>query len=109
MLPDDNARRTPPVPDWATITQIEVNMWINSPARVVFTTNVTISSPFSATYDGVTLRQGDRVLLTAQTSALQNGLWDVGPVVAGVVQSLTRSSDFGSGRSGGPAGTGFGI
>jgi hypothetical protein len=45
------------------------------PARVVAVTNVTLSG--LQTIDGVSLVALDRILLTAQTTATQNGLWEV--------------------------------
>jgi hypothetical protein len=61
------------------------------PVRVAATSNVTISGP-GATIDGVTMSAGppqDRVLLTAQTTASQNGiyLWN------GAAVAMTRASD----------------
>ena len=44
------------------------------PARVVATSNITLSAP-GATIDGVAMAAGDRVLLTAQGTGSQNGLW----------------------------------
>lgn len=62
-----------------------------SPAVVVATTNQTLSG--LPTIDGVTLTSGQRVLLTAQTTSSQNGLWDVAS------GSWTRTSDFASGST----------
>jgi hypothetical protein len=44
-------------------------------AAVVTTTNITITAPGTSTFDGITLSSGARVLLTAQTSQSQNGVW----------------------------------
>jgi hypothetical protein len=62
--------------------------------QAVSTTNVTISSPGaigSAT-------AGQRVLLTAQTTGSQNGIW----VFNGNTSALTRSTDFATGSSQAP-------
>lgn len=58
-------------------------------ARAVATSNINISSPGS-TIDGVSLSSGDRVLLTAQSTASQNGLWTWN----GAAVAMTRPSDF---------------
>lgn len=56
--------------------------------RVAAVSNVTLATPGSA-IDGVTLTTGDRVLLTAQTTGSQNGLYDFN----GAASPLTRSVD----------------
>lgn len=56
--------------------------------RVVATSNITIATPGSA-IDGVTLANGDRVLLTAQSTGSQNGIYDFN----GASAALTRSAD----------------
>lgn len=56
--------------------------------RVASTTNVTIATP-GATIDGVTLSNGDRVLLKDQSTASQNGIYDFN----GASAALTRSAD----------------
>jgi len=56
--------------------------------RAVAVTNITLTAPGSA-IDGVTLATGDRVLLTAQTTASQNGIYDFN----GASSTLTRSAD----------------
>ena len=60
-----------------------------APARAVATSNVSVSSA-PATIDGVTLTNGDRVLLTAQTTGSENGLW----VFNGSGSALTRPTDY---------------
>lgn len=50
--------------------------------------NVTIASP-GANIDGVALSAGDRVLLAAQTTASQNGIYDYN----GSAMAMTRSAD----------------
>lgn len=56
--------------------------------RAVAVTNINTSSPGTA-IDGVTLATGDRVLLTAQTTGSQNGIYDFN----GSAAALTRSAD----------------
>ncbi len=56
--------------------------------RVRSSTNVTVASP-GATIDGVTLSNGDRVLLTAQTAGAENDIW----VFNGAASAMTRSAD----------------
>lgn len=57
-------------------------------ARAASTGNVNLASP-GATMDGVTLANGDRVLLLNQSDATQNGVYDF----HGATTPLTRSSD----------------
>lgn len=59
------------------------------PAMVAIDTNIDISNPSTATYDGVTLLNGDRVLLINQTNPVQNGLM----VWNGVGAALSRPTD----------------
>jgi len=59
------------------------------PVRAVRTTNLSVASPGSPTCDGVALATGDRVLLVAQTSAPQNGVYDYN----GSGVAMTRSPD----------------
>lgn len=58
------------------------------PVRVVSVANITLTAPGTA-IDGVTLANGDRVLLTAQTTASQNGIY----VFNGSASTMTRSGD----------------
>lgn len=60
--------------------------------KLAATTNVVISSPVSAVFDGVTAVNGDRILLTAQSAPAQNGPW----VFNGVGVAMTRPADFNS-------------
>jgi hypothetical protein len=64
------------------------------PVAVATSTPVVIAAP-GATIDGVTLSPGQRVLLTGQVTASQNGLW----VFATLLTPLTRPTDFASGSS----------
>lgn len=65
------------------------------PAMVAIDTNIDISNPSTATYDGVTLLNGDRVLLINQTNPVQNGLM----VWNGVGAALSRPTDSDSPNS----------
>jgi hypothetical protein len=56
--------------------------------RVASTTNVTVASP-GAAIDGVTLANGDRVLLKNQSTPSQNGIYDFN----GSASAMTRSAD----------------
>lgn len=56
--------------------------------RVASTVNVNIASP-GTTIDGVTMANGDRVLLTGQTTASQNGIY----VFNGSAAAMTRATD----------------
>jgi hypothetical protein len=58
-------------------------------ARAVGVANVVVSAP-GATLDGVALAAGDRVLLTGQTTASQNGLWQWN----GAAVTMTRTGDY---------------
>jgi hypothetical protein len=66
-------------------------------AAAVQTSNVASLTSAAVLNDGVTLVQGQILLLVGQTSGLQNGPYVVG-VVAGGNAPLTRPADFGSGN-----------
>ena len=57
--------------------------------RVAAKTNITVASP-GASIDGVALSAGDRVLLTAQSTGSQNGIY----VWNGAATPMTRATDF---------------
>jgi collagen type VII alpha len=63
-----------------------------TPAAAVSTSNVTSLSVTTTTVDGYSLATGDLVLLTAQSTASQNGLWQV-PASG----NWTRPTEFGTG------------
>lgn len=65
--------------------------WKN-PVRVASTANVTVSGP-GASIDGVSLSNGDRVLLKDQSTASQNGIY----VFNGAASALTRATDADAG------------
>jgi hypothetical protein len=61
--------------------------------RAASTTNVTLPpGGTTLTVDGVTIANGDRVLLAGQTTGTQNGIYDVSGIGSSVV--LTRSTDM---------------
>jgi len=57
------------------LTDLPESFAWKEPVRLVATTNVTASG--SRTIDGVATQDGDRVLLTDQTSAIDNGIYNV--------------------------------
>jgi len=59
--------------------------------RVATTVNLTLTAP-GATIDGVTLTNGDRILVKDQTTLSQNGIY----IFNGASSTLTRSTDFDS-------------
>lgn len=65
--------------------------WKDS-VRVASTGDVTISGP-GAAIDGVTLANGDRILLKDQGTASENGIW----VFNGAAAALTRPTDYPNG------------
>ena len=60
--------------------------------RAASTANVTISNPGTATFDGVTLSTGDRILLKNQTAPAENGIY----VFATSSTAMTRATDLDS-------------
>ncbi len=65
------------------------------PARAKSTADVSDLANADVIFDGVTLVEDDRVLLTDQTILSENGLYQVGVVAAGFAP-LTRPTDFDS-------------
>lgn len=63
------------------------------PVRAKSTENIPILSSSTVIFDGVTLVEGDRVLLTDQSNLPENGLYQVG-VVSAEEAPLTRPADF---------------
>src|SRR6185312_43437 len=61
-------------------------------ARVMSNTNINVSSAPSS-IDGVTLSNGDRVVLNAQTTGTQNGVY----VFNGAASAMTRATDCSTG------------
>jgi hypothetical protein len=61
--------------------------------RAVTTTNITLSGGAPSQVDGVTLSHNDRVLVTGQTTASQNGIYYVVTVGSGANGTWSRSTD----------------
>ena len=61
--------------------------------RAVTTTNITLSGGTPSQVDGVTLSHNDRVLVTGQTTASQNGIYYVVTLGSGANGTWSRSSD----------------
>ena len=64
-----------------------------SSVRVVTTSNVTLSGGAPATVDGVSLTLEDRILVTAQTDATENGIYRVTTVGSGSNGTWVRGRD----------------
>jgi hypothetical protein len=62
-------------------------------SRAITTTNITLSGGAPATVDGVSLALNDRVLVTAQTTGSENGIYSVTTVGAGSNGTWARSTD----------------
>jgi hypothetical protein len=69
------------------------NLDYKQATRVVTVTNVTLAGGTPTVVDGVTLVQNDRVLVTGQTTASQNGLYYVATVGTGSNGTWARTSD----------------
>jgi hypothetical protein len=65
--------------------------------RIVTTTNITLSGGAPDSYDGVSLSIGDRVLVTAQDTGSENGIYSVLIVGTGSNGTWTRSFDANDG------------
>lgn len=75
-------------PNWGQVRALfEGNNWKDS-VRAASTANVTISGP-GASIDGVTLANGDRILLKNQTTVSQNGIY----IFNGAAAAATRALD----------------
>jgi len=61
--------------------------------RAISTSNVTLSGGAPATVDGVSLSQGDRVLVIGQTNKAQNGIYNVATVGTGSNGTWNRTKD----------------
>lgn len=75
------------------ISMVAIDQANKQSARVVAVANVATASAGLAVIDGVTLVAGDRVLLTAQTTTTENGVW------IAAVGAWTRAADMASGLS----------
>lgn len=58
--------------------------------RVVATANVTVSNPGTSTFDGVSLTNGQSILLTGQSTGTENGAY----IFNGAASALTRRGDY---------------
>jgi hypothetical protein len=72
------------------------NLDYKQATRVVTVTNVTLSGGAPAQVDGVNLATNDRVLVTGQNTASQNGIYDVVTVGTGSNGTWARTSDANS-------------
>jgi hypothetical protein len=70
-------------------TGIGSNAW-KDPARASSITNVNVANPGTAIFDGVTLSNGQILLLLGQAAPAENGLW----VFNGSGVALTRPTNF---------------
>lgn len=57
----------------AAIASLTSSQVLKGKVRVVHTTNITISNPGTAVFDGITMANGDIVLLTGQSTGSQKG------------------------------------
>ena len=69
------------------------NLDYKQATRVVTVANITLSGGAPAVVDGVTLADDDRVLVTAQSTGTQNGLYIVSAVGTGSDGTWVRTSD----------------
>ena len=69
------------------------NLDYKQATRVVTTTNITLSGGAPNSVDGVNLTVNDRVLVTAQSTGSQNGLYLVATVGSGANGTWTRTTD----------------
>jgi hypothetical protein len=72
------------------------NLDYKQATRVVTVTNITLAGSAPAQVDGVSLAVNDRVLVTGQTTASQNGIYDVTIVGTGSNGTWVRTSDANS-------------
>lgn len=72
------------------LTGISTSVAIKPPCKAVSTSNITLSG--EQTVGGVAVVAGDRVLVTAQTSGVNNGIYDVS------ASAWTRAKDFDGAR-----------
>ena len=61
--------------------------------RAIQTSNITLSGGAPSTVDGVSVSLGDRILVTGQSTASQNGIYVVTTVGSGSNGTWTRSAD----------------
>ena len=85
--PNDGANKT--YVDTAVANSAQAFQW-KAPVRAASTANVTISNPGTASFDGVTLTTGERILLKSQTAPAENGIY----VFATSSTAMTRATDM---------------
>ena len=61
--------------------------------RIVTTTNITLSGGAPSTYDGIALASGDRILVNAQSTGTQNGIYFIQTLGTGSNGTWTRTPD----------------
>jgi hypothetical protein len=69
------------------------NLDYKQATRVVTVSNITLSGGAPSLVDGVSLAVNDRILVTAQSTASQNGLYDVDSVGTGSNGTWVRTND----------------
>ena len=69
------------------------NLDYKQATRVVTVTNITLAGGAPSSVDGVSLTTGDRVLVTAQTTGSQNGIYKVTTVGSGANGTWARTTD----------------
>jgi trimeric autotransporter adhesin len=74
----------------AYVDSVANGLSVHPEVSVLQSTNISIASPGTATFDGVTISSGSRILLTGQTTTSQNGIW----IFNGSTSALTRPTDF---------------
>ena len=72
----------------AYVDALKTGLDFKDSARAASTANITVSGP-GATIDGLTLTNGDRVLLKNQTTGSENGIY----VFNGAASAMTRATD----------------
>lgn len=65
---------------------------VKASVKALIDTNISIATPGTNVFDGVTIANGDRILLVAQTTASQNGPW----IFNGAASALTRPVNYSS-------------
>lgn len=74
---------------FAQLELVRQGLVYKAAVEAAMTTNVTVSNPGTAVFDGQTLANGERLLLTGQTTGSENGIY----VFNGSGAALTRADD----------------
>ncbi len=85
---------TPDISIGAPITPLYLADYWRQPCRAVAVSTTNIATA-PAAINGVTLASGDRVLLTAQSTGSQNGIW----IFNGSGNAMTRPTDYAAGST----------